>query len=187
MLQIIKKLFFFPTGRGDDVVCAFCRNGLKEFEADDDPWIEHAIWNPRCDYLIRKKGTAFVNQARLRKFRQHLNEITVPENIVEIPIPPSAPPPPAPSSTSSTVAVAQQTRHNEGTFTFDQASSSSSSLSSSDSEISDDKLCIICCDNERSIVFLPCGHLTACANCAIVFTTCPNCRGQIEGLVRVYF
>ena len=98
------------------------------------------------------------------------------------------------SAQVSSIALEDQSRHNdntEGSLAFDQASSissnSSSSPSSSDSEISDEKLCIICCDKERSIVFLPCGHLSACANCAVVFTNCPNCRGQIEGLVRVYF
>ena len=98
------------------------------------------------------------------------------------------------SAQVSSIALEDQSRHNDNTevsLAFDQASSissnSSSSPSSSDSEISDEKLCIICCDKERSIVFLPCGHLSACANCAVVFTNCPNCRGQIEGLVRVYF
>ena len=98
------------------------------------------------------------------------------------------------SAQVSSIALEDQSRHNndsEVSLAFDQSSlsssTSSSSPSSSDSEISDEKLCIICCDKERSIVFLPCGHLSACANCAVVFTNCPNCRGQIEGLVRVYF
>ena len=53
--------------------------------------------------------------------------------------------------------------------------------------VPDDRLCTICCDQERSVVFLPCGHLTACRACSAHFEKCPNCRGQISGLLPVYF
>ena len=51
----------------------------------------------------------------------------------------------------------------------------------------DENLCIICCDEERSLVFIPCGHLVSCGRCAVNFTTCPNCRSDITGSAKVRF
>ncbi|KAK4883076.1 hypothetical protein RN001_006395 [Aquatica leii] len=38
------------------------------------------------------------------------------------------------------------------------------------------RLCKICMDNEVGIVFLPCGHLATCFNCAPNLEDCPVCR-----------
>ena len=51
----------------------------------------------------------------------------------------------------------------------------------------DENLCIICCDQERSLVFIPCGHLVSCGRCAVNFTTCPTCRSDITGSAKVRF
>ena len=48
------------------------------------------------------------------------------------------------------------------------------------------KLCKICMDQQISMVFLPCGHLICCDQCAQTLKVCPMCRKQIEGTVKTY-
>lgn len=48
------------------------------------------------------------------------------------------------------------------------------------------RLCKICMDAEVGIVFLPCGHLTACVNCAPNLEHCPVCRSAIKATVRTF-
>lgn len=48
------------------------------------------------------------------------------------------------------------------------------------------RLCKICMDGEVGIVFLPCGHLTTCVNCAPNLEDCPVCRCAIKATVRTF-
>ncbi|XP_044259802.1 baculoviral IAP repeat-containing protein 7-A-like [Tribolium madens] len=48
------------------------------------------------------------------------------------------------------------------------------------------RLCKICMDAEVGIVFLPCGHLTTCVNCAPNLEDCPLCRSAIKATVRTF-
>ncbi|KFP52191.1 Inhibitor of apoptosis protein [Cathartes aura] len=57
---------FYYVGRNDDVKCFCCDGGLRCWESGDDPWIEHAKWFPRCEYLLRVKGGEFVSQIQAR-------------------------------------------------------------------------------------------------------------------------
>lgn len=45
--------------------------------------------------------------------------------------------------------------------------------------------CKICCEMMVSIVFLPCGHLTSCSQCAPALKNCPVCRTDIKGSVKI--
>lgn len=48
------------------------------------------------------------------------------------------------------------------------------------------RLCKICMDGEVGIVFLPCGHLATCVNCAPNLADCPVCRSAIKATVRTF-
>ena len=50
-----------------------------------------------------------------------------------------------------------------------------------------DMSCKICYDNECNTIFLPCGHIIACAKCASSVTKCPACRQPFNSVVRAYF
>ena len=43
--------------------------------------------------------------------------------------------------------------------------------------------CTVCMENQRSIVFMPCGHLICCQDCVKVLTKCPICRAEIESTI----
>lgn len=64
-LSVISQLsvshsFDLPE-RGDSVKCYCCDGGLKNWEAGDDPWVEHARWFPKCGHIKRSKGQDFVD------------------------------------------------------------------------------------------------------------------------------
>jgi len=50
----------FYTSEGDKVLCYDCGIGLKDWESDDNPWIEHAKWTKNCYFLEFMKGTDFI-------------------------------------------------------------------------------------------------------------------------------
>ncbi|CAG9562710.1 unnamed protein product [Danaus chrysippus] len=51
----------------------------------------------------------------------------------------------------------------------------------------DSKLCKICYNEELNICFVPCGHVVACAKCALSTDKCPMCRRTFTNAVRLYF
>ncbi|XP_046370864.2 baculoviral IAP repeat-containing protein 3-like [Haliotis rufescens] len=53
-------------------------------------------------------------------------------------------------------------------------------------QLKESNLCKICLEDPANIVFLPCGHLVACAMCAPALERCPVCRTHIRGSVRVH-
>uniref|UniRef100_A0A8C5D922 Baculoviral IAP repeat-containing protein 2-like n=1 Tax=Gouania willdenowi TaxID=441366 RepID=A0A8C5D922_GOUWI len=55
----LAKAGFYYVGRNDDVKCFCCDGGLRCWESGDDPWVEHAKWFPRCEYLLQEKGQDF--------------------------------------------------------------------------------------------------------------------------------
>ncbi|XP_061658885.1 baculoviral IAP repeat-containing protein 2 [Syngnathoides biaculeatus] len=62
----LAKAGFYYVGRNDDVKCFCCDGGLRCWESGDDPWVEHAKWFPRCEYLLQEKGQEFVQQIQAR-------------------------------------------------------------------------------------------------------------------------
>lgn len=61
-------------------------------------------------------------------------------------------------------------------------------------ENTDKNLCIVCVENQRDTVLLPCGHIIACFDClkklfnmsAIIQPSCPICRAKCYRYNRVY-
>lgn len=49
------------------------------------------------------------------------------------------------------------------------------------------RLCKICYNSNYNTIFLPCGHVIACAKCASAVTKCPACRLPFDVATRVYF
>ncbi|CAM9790073.1 unnamed protein product [Lampetra planeri] len=46
--------------------------------------------------------------------------------------------------------------------------------------------CKVCMDKEVSVVFIPCGHLVVCRDCASSLRKCPICRAVVRGTVRTF-
>ncbi|XP_035671617.1 baculoviral IAP repeat-containing protein 2-like [Branchiostoma floridae] len=52
---------FFYTYIDDQVRCFWCDGGLKDWQAGDDPWTEHARWyGEECNFVLETKGLQYV-------------------------------------------------------------------------------------------------------------------------------
>ncbi|NWZ26538.1 BIR7B protein, partial [Asarcornis scutulata] len=128
---------YFYTGQGDVVRCYYCNGSVRNWAVGDDPWREHAKWNPRCEFLLGSRGREFVN--------------SVQESFA------SARPPVTPLSTEEQLRRLQEER-----------------------------TCKVCMERNVSVVFVPCGHLVACRECALNLRLCPICRAVIRQSVRTF-
>ena len=175
--EALAKSGLYYTGRGDAVICFSCNGGLKDWEVTDDPWVEHALWFPACPFLTIEKGGEFIRSVCETRYEQQLTEA---------------------SSVAAASSASTQTLSGPASETkCQQQVSEDSGYTSPVEDVAVAKteeqpsffsvnLCIICCDNERSVVFLPCGHLIACGTCAIQFKTCPTCRSEITSLIKAF-
>ncbi|NWQ81498.1 BIR7B protein, partial [Columbina picui] len=52
--------------------------------------------------------------------------------------------------------------------------------------LQEERMCRVCMDRAVSVVFVPCGHLVTCAECASNLSLCPICRAVIRESVRTF-
>ncbi|XP_063404150.1 uncharacterized protein LOC134687634 isoform X2 [Mytilus trossulus] len=64
--RVMATAGFFYAGYGDYTRCFFCGGGLRNWEAGDDPWVEHARWFPKCAFLRQNKGDHYVRMVQTR-------------------------------------------------------------------------------------------------------------------------
>lgn len=57
---------FYYAQKGDEVRCFCCGGILKNWDDAEQPWDQHAIWFPKCDYINMVKGSTFRNNVRER-------------------------------------------------------------------------------------------------------------------------
>lgn len=55
----------------------------------------------------------------------------------------------------------------------------------------DDKTCVVCMDNDKNHVIVPCGHACLCGECADLFKNseqkCPLCKADIMTITKIFF
>uniref|UniRef100_A0A8C7I1W9 RING-type E3 ubiquitin transferase n=1 Tax=Oncorhynchus kisutch TaxID=8019 RepID=A0A8C7I1W9_ONCKI len=293
----LAKAGFYYVGRNDDVKCFCCDGGLRCWESGDDPWVEHAKWFPRCQYLLQEKGQEFVHQIQARFPRLFEQLLTNGDSISrEFVDPPMVNLGPGEERSEDAVMMntpvvvsalemgferglvkqtvqskiltigenyktvqelvsdllsaedqkreeekemlteemasggeeysglqgqsSQQqtarlidlvlTKGNAAAEVFrnwiqkndvyllrdlmaqaNEASSPSQDLSDLPMEeqlrrLQEERTCKVCMDKEVNIVFIPCGHLVVCKECAPSLRKCPICRGLVKGTVRTF-
>ncbi|XP_043337589.1 baculoviral IAP repeat-containing protein 2 isoform X1 [Cervus elaphus] len=240
---------FYYVGRNDDVKCFCCDGGLRCWESGDDPWVEHAKWFPRCEFLIHMKGQEFVGEIqaryphlleqllstantpgdenadppndlsllrrnRMALFQQLTCVLPILDNLLKAnvinkqehdiikqktQIPLQA------RELIDTVLVKGNSAANifknclkeidptlyknlfvEKNMKYIPADVSGLSLEEQLRRLQEERTCKVCMDKEVSIVFIPCGHLVVCQECAPSLRRCPICRGIIKGTVRTF-
>ena len=151
---------FFYEGRSDQVRCFSCDGGLSSWEEEDSPWDEHAKWFSRCTFLTLTRGSNTTRSAGSEVMGTCHQEVQHKEE---------------------TAIKFELTERTEG-----KEEDKDQKLREQIQEMKDDRSCKICLEHEACVVFLPCGHLSSCTSCAPAFTSCPVCRANLQGLVRVY-
>ncbi|XP_036598585.1 baculoviral IAP repeat-containing protein 2-like isoform X2 [Trichosurus vulpecula] len=231
---------FYYMGCDDDVKCFCCDGGLRCWESGDDPWVEHAKWFPRCEYLIAMKGQQFINQIqasyphllaqllstsdtpvdesaelprenhsedaimmntsvvkaalemgfnrRLIKQTVQSKILTTGENYKTVS-----------DLVSDLLKADDETREEEKEQQTEETESveknikyipaadvSDLSIEEQLRRLQEERTCKVCMDKEVSVVFIPCGHLVVCKECAPSLRKCPICRSTIKGTVRTF-
>lgn len=49
-----------------------------------------------------------------------------------------------------------------------------------------DKNCVVCLDNEREYIYVPCGHFVTCSVCVKKINKCPICQ-KYSKTIRVFY
>ncbi|KAL5018670.1 hypothetical protein ScPMuIL_004392 [Solemya velum] len=62
--QSLAQAGLFYVGFGDNVRCFFCGGGMRNWEPQDVPWVEHARWFPRCPYVMQCQGSEFIQNVQ---------------------------------------------------------------------------------------------------------------------------
>ncbi len=62
--------YFFESP--DRLKCFSCNIVLSDWNITDDPWIEHAFWNPSCQHVRDIKGDDFISDIN-RKWRREFS------------------------------------------------------------------------------------------------------------------
>ncbi|XP_069746817.1 baculoviral IAP repeat-containing protein 2 isoform X2 [Narcine bancroftii] len=240
----LSRAGFYYVGHNDDVKCFYCDGGLRSWEAGDDPWVEHAKWFPRCEYLLQEKGQTFVNQIQSRfpnlldlqlhsssddileetqtsvnfepgengsedavmmntpvvkgamemGFGRKLVKQTVQRKIVT-----------SGENYKSVIELVtdllnaeDEERQEDKERKLEEMAEVHKSLSCSASDtlglsmeeqlrrLQEERTCKVCMDKEVSVVFITCGHLVVCTDCAPSLRKCPICRDTIKGTVRTF-
>ncbi|XP_075373490.1 baculoviral IAP repeat-containing protein 7 isoform X1 [Mycteria americana] len=169
---------FFYTGQGDVVRCFYCDGGVRNWSFGDDPWREHAKWYPGCEFLLRSRGREFVSGVQ-ESFSSTLISPRDSWDQTEQ------------DSSASQDAVQRETETSssrEEMQSVQQKESDESRMSTEEQlrRLQEERMCKVCMDRDVSVVFVPCGHLVACGECALNLRLCPICRAVIRGSVRTF-
>jgi len=169
-------LVYFGDGKTDEMVCFCCGNGLKDWKDDDDPWIEHSRFFPDCAYIRLYKGNYFVEStfdSEAVKVKRSIIPTTTLRHCDEI------------DKTSfsgpiQALKILKRGRNNDDYIEPDIEIVKSNNLT-----INDESTCKICYMERLEVLFVPCGHVTACVQCAVTLDECSICRRPINMMMRI--
>jgi len=153
---------FFYTLRGDKVKCFSCGGGLRDWEENDVPWEQHALWFSDCEYLKLVKGQNYIDSIRKLHDKKEKECEDNRQNVF-------------------------QTKEEKVILNSFESKLSSECDDKSQKILNESKLCKICYNSEYNTVFIPCSHIVTCAKCASSITKCPLCRKPFGSIMRVYF
>ena len=204
---------FFYYGIGDQVLCFYCDGGMHKWDPNDDPWTEHAKWFPGCGYLLLKKGSAFVASVQESQMRHHEVKPTHDEPVdVQCVAGSTGDEQLSLASSSSEGSVSpvddepieqclgqptslekqlkSMTVNEEAVLSRKskkpEREMSTEEILEENRKLKEDRLCKICLDKDKQIIFVPCGHYVACLDCGLGFEKCPVCRAKIVSIVKTF-
>ena len=191
---------FYFTGRQDFVRCFHCMKVLGMWISLLKPWVEHCRWSPHCPFVCLSKGQSFVDavknlnnpdtrptsitEEQVIAEMQRMDEVErrlLPQTVHLLSDEPQAPPERDPTMGP----LARTALKVDADITAASASEVAEQLEDENEEMRDSFRCKMCQVNEVNVLFLPCGHLVACALCSAALKRCAMCRQKVRGSVRV--
>ena len=58
--------------------------------------------------------------------------------------------------------------------------------SGKENNVKENNQCIVCCDQAKDCVLMPCAHLALCFECSSKVDQCPLCRGAISNRIKIF-
>ncbi|XP_053396667.1 E3 ubiquitin-protein ligase XIAP-like [Mercenaria mercenaria] len=148
----------------------------KKYRQED---VEQAIQKAREKYGSRALRAHFIHEFLLES-----NTVTTPRNIHAVALS---------RQTNNTTVSNGPTEHQHlvGSRDFqsenlDAHDTEQDRLLEENRDLKDRIACKICMDKDACIVFIPCGHMVSCIECAQRQRTCAVCRAEIKETVRAY-
>lgn len=149
------------SGRGDRTYCFKCKYSFTLWSANDDPWEQHAMWSPQCQYVIEMKGRIFMKE--MEKQRKIVLERPINLDAVSYRNPVVS------CATPRMLALPSR-----GIIEIERT------------QEAEKFVCKICCSEPYEIAF-NCGHVSTCEDCSLPLIYCPICRCEILTRLKIYF
>ena len=177
--------------------CPSCFGIIQNLRSNDDPWQTHAKSFPFCPYIIKTKSKQFVKylfkqdeshqtystmysrnlQKQIRTLDPELITTTIHHKL----------------TTKSTFELLKhlQTQHEQLLKILQYYSITKTKPITNENDAELNALnrqlnCIICMDNPRNAVLLPCMHYIACHNClSKTKNNCPLCRTTVSSILTI--
>ena len=68
----------------------------------------------------------------------------------------------------------------------DDTAKKNSEQDKEEKKVKEENSCVVCMDNDISIICVPCGHLCLCGKCAENLSTCPMCKTVVTKMQKIY-
>ncbi|CAL1545883.1 unnamed protein product [Lymnaea stagnalis] len=222
---------FYYAGYGDCARCFYCGGGLRNWDDEDNVWVEHARWFPKCAYIRQQMGQAFIDAVQelnkqytvipFSRVTEKIGPVSAAFNLdtkeaplkrdpavktivdmgyLEKDVVEAALRVKAEFSIVSADAVLESLEmdgkrkvnaskiivpYTSSNFNPQAGLESIRVLKEKNNQLRQQTVCKICMDKEVAVVFLPCGHLVSCAECATAMKDCPVCRVNIKGVIKM--
>ncbi|CDG72428.1 Inhibitor of apoptosis 2 iap-2 [Spodoptera exigua multiple nucleopolyhedrovirus] len=166
--ETLAKNGFYYYGKKFEIRCSSCKFVIVKLKADEDVWIIHAHYSPNCHFNAPSAPNwediddddddiDINNNVITRKNNQYAN------------IYPNLNDDKLNNNDDDDISI----------FSNDKITNSAASNI-------DDIMCKICFERERDTCFLPCRHVSTCAECAKRCKVCCICREKIKNKLEIY-
>lgn len=161
--------FFKAPVPGDKVACYVCGCYLRDWDPNDIPWEEHALWSTNCKLVYMVKGEEFVQRVKAKYENSAQATGGAPVDIVD--------------TVTFELGSCNISQPKPVVEEVDEDEVKRQRINSLPSY----RVCKICYEDEANTVYLDCGHVVACVMCAMSFLKCPVCCRRYRDIVRVRY
>ncbi|KAJ0064891.1 hypothetical protein NL108_017309 [Boleophthalmus pectinirostris] len=165
--DVLARAGFFYTGHGDNVKCFFCDGGLRNWEPDvvGGMGMSSIMLSPVVQTVLQMGFEANLVESLVKtKYLLTGHFYTSVSDLV-----------------TDVLQAEEEDRQRAPTSRVKDPSPEELLK-----QLQEERTCKVCMDKLVSIVFIPCGHLVVCGDCAASLRHCPICRAVIRGSVRAF-